>query len=135
MRKTDRKPLDVVLCGHAAVARDLFLDARDVAQQVNHDALSWRIVDYEIEYADRRVRWVPCATAAVHLRGMKIRNVHVDAGVLPGQVIGHVMEALVIAQLPAHGWRDWTWGDRQTQQAVEGGGRDDTPAPAQREHR
>lgn len=132
------KPVDIVLCGSGPAARDLFIDARNLAraQRVAH---AWSPTHLRLEYADRIVEWMPARTAIVHVRGMQVRDVHVDAGV-PADALApdppgllDVIGAVRAAQL-ADGGRDWTWGDRQTQQAVEGR-RGDAPAAAEAQGR
>jgi hypothetical protein len=124
----DDKPLDIVLCGTAFAARDLFLDARDLARADNV-GIAWQATRHRIEYVDRVVEWVPISTAHVHLRGKRIRDVHVDRGMPTPLLTPEIIETVVMCQL-THGRRDWTWGDRQTQNEVQAG-RGDAPAPAE----
>lgn len=114
-----RKPHDVVLCGSGPAARDLFLDARDRAR-ADRVAIGWTASRYRLEYADRIVDWVPVRSAAVHIRGMSIRNIHVDAGVPAELLTDDVLAAILPAQLSSVDTRhDWTFGDRQVQIAVQ----------------
>ena len=113
-----RKPHDVVLCGSGPAARDLFLDARDRAR-ADRVAIGWTASRYRLEYADRIVEWVPVRSAAVHIRGRNIRNVHVDAGVPAELLTDDVLAAILPAQLSVDTRHDWTFGDRQVQIAVQ----------------
>ena len=121
-----RKPLDVVLCANAYTARDLFMDARDLARE-QRTAIGWTSHRYGLEYTDRVVEWWPVSAVGREARGRQVHSVHVDAGVPADLLTDDVVGAVLAAQLPADGRRDWTWGDRQTEQTVQGGRRD-TPA-------
>ena len=122
------KPLDIVLCSNSIVARDLFLDARDLAR-AERVSIAWSATKHRVEYVDRFVEWVPVTTAAVHLRGKRVRDVHVDRG-MPTPLLTEDVIGTVLAAQSANGRRDWTWGDRQTEQTVQRR-RGDAPAAAE----
>lgn len=112
-----RKPFDVVLAGSLFAARDLFMDARDLARE-QRTGIAWTATRLRLEYVDRIVEWVPVRTAPVHLRGLAVRNVHVDAGVPADAITDSLIETLVMASTP-YGRRDWTWGDGKVEQAIQ----------------
>ena len=114
-----RKPLDIVLCATAYAARDLFLDARDLARE-QRAAIGWSAHRYALEYADREVEWWPVSAVRRELPGKRVRNVHVDAGV-PADLLTADVVGAVLAASSADGRADWTFGDSQTQQAVQSG--------------